>query len=67
MLTNRKRLERAHRYRVMANQLDFHLLAEGMEPEATEHLRAAQDALIRAAAILERVVAPKDLARSSEQ
>jgi len=53
--TNRKRADRAHRYRVLAQQLDFHLRTEAMGPEADFHVKAAKEALLAAAAALERL------------
>jgi len=52
--TNRKRADRAHRYRVLAQQLDFHLSTEAMGSEVDLHVEAAKEALIAAAAALDR-------------
>jgi hypothetical protein len=52
--TKRKRVERAHRYRVLAQQLDFHLTTKTMGDEADACVQAAKEALLNAAAALER-------------
>jgi hypothetical protein len=54
-LAKRKRAERAHRYRVLAQQLDFHLSTDSMGPEADGLIQQAKQALLEAAAVLERV------------
>ena len=52
--TNRKRAERAHRYRVLAQQLDFHLSTEAMGTEVEHHVKIAKQALVDAAVALEQ-------------
>jgi hypothetical protein len=56
-LAKRKRPERAHRYRVLAQQLEFHLSTETTGLEAYECVRSAKQSLLQAAEILERTEA----------
>jgi hypothetical protein len=58
--TNRKRAERAHRYRVLAQQLEFHLSTDAMGAEIDRHVETAKDALLNAALALERAELPAD-------
>jgi hypothetical protein len=59
--TNRKRAERANRYRVLAQQLEFHLATKASGAEVDMHVKSAQQALIEAAAALERTEQSADL------
>ena len=52
-LAKRKRTERAHRYRVIAQQLDFHLTTGTMGDDVDARVRAAKEALLSAADLLE--------------
>jgi len=52
-LGKRKRSERAHRYKVLAQQLDFHL-ATDMNPNVKECVEGAKHLLLEAATLLER-------------
>jgi len=53
----RKQTRRAHRYRVLAQQLQFHLTTNEPVPEADRCIESAQRSLLEAAAILERELA----------
>lgn len=53
-LAKRKRAERAHRYRVLAQQLEFHLSSDKMTPKAEDCVQTAKRCLLEAAAILEQ-------------
>jgi hypothetical protein len=46
--------ERAHQYRVIAERLQFHLERENLPDEAAELVRTAQQALARAADVVEK-------------
>jgi|EndMetStandDraft_3_1072993.scaffolds.fasta_scaffold429076_2 hypothetical protein len=47
-------LERAHQYRVIAERLQFHLHRENLPEEAAKLVRTAQEALARAADVVEK-------------
>jgi hypothetical protein len=52
--SKRKRAERAHRYRVLAQQLDFHLSNDSVGAEIDSCVQSAKRALLDAATLLER-------------
>jgi|1185.fasta_scaffold234249_2 hypothetical protein len=53
--SKRKRAERAHRYRVLAQQLDFHLSNDTVGTEVDGCVQSAKRSLLEAATLLERI------------
>ena len=52
-LIKRKRVERAHRYRVLAQQLDFHIATDNMGLDVNECVDSARRSLLEAATLLD--------------
>jgi hypothetical protein len=63
-LTKRKRSERAHRYRVLAQQLDFHLSTDTLAPRAADYVRSAKQSLLDAASILDEAEAGQETVKA---
>ena len=65
--TKRRRAERAHRYRVLAAQLDFHLSTRAMGQDVSGLIRQAKTSLLQAADLLETAPAANTEPRPSTE